>query len=94
MLIGMHRIDTVMKWSELIGIEGKLILVEAVPRYLDNIKNNLENHLNWNINNIDHISMTISGLELDALKGMRRIHGLKILFDPCMPRMACRYTQR
>ncbi|MCB1935417.1 MAG: hypothetical protein KDF59_05700 [Nitrosomonas sp.] len=135
-----------MKWSEAVGATGKLILVEAVPRYLENIKSNLENHLNWDINNINyvakgvssvresgeievgrkadfnkltghriedglssndfigtenieldtldniisslgidninHISMTISGLELEALKGMQRIlcvNGLRIL---------------
>ncbi|AEJ01044.1 hypothetical protein Nit79A3_1192 [Nitrosomonas sp. Is79A3] len=136
-LVGVHRIDTVMEWSESVGATGKLVLVEAIPRYLDNIKYNLETHLNWGINNIvyvakgvssrreagnievgrkadfnklagrriedglsgndfigiesieldtldnimfdlgiyniNHIHMTISGLELEALKGMTRI---------------------
>ncbi len=62
-----------MGWPESVGIEDKLMLVETVLHYLGNIKNNLENHLNWNI---DHISMTISSLELGALEGMRRIRGI------------------
>ncbi|MDP1558110.1 MAG: hypothetical protein Q8K59_01480 [Nitrosomonas sp.] len=140
-LVGVHRIDTVMQWSESVGAAGKLVLVEAIPRYLDNIKYNLETHLNWGINNIvyvakgvssaresgaievgrkadfnklaehqiedglsendfigveiteldtldniifnlginniNHIYMTISGLELEALKGMRGILGTR-----------------
>jgi FkbM family methyltransferase len=135
-LIGFHRIDSVMLWSHVVGKGGKVVLIEAVPSYIQNIQVNLKHHLDWPIDNIiyvnkgvgagkgqarlqigrradftkvadqsiddqlpasdfvedidielesvdqiladleidavDHVHMTISGMELEALRGMQR----------------------
>ena len=59
-MVGVHRIDTVMDWSMACGASGRVLLVEAVPLYLKNIRENLENHLNWNIDNISYIAKGVS----------------------------------
>lgn len=134
-LVGFHRIDSVMRWSYMVGKDGRVIVIEAVPEYVENIRVNLDFHLGWplknivyvakgvdavpgkktiqignypdynkladqsindglnesdfirqldieidtidsildehGIENINHVTMTISGMELEALKGMR-----------------------
>jgi FkbM family methyltransferase len=141
LMIGVHRIDTAMNWSAACGPSGRVVLVEAMPRYLENIRANLEEHLNWPLRNliyvpcgvssaksigsiqvglkadfnriaergiedglgseavsesvtvqlntvdsileeykithVDHITMTISEMEMDALQGMQNTLGIK-----------------
>jgi FkbM family methyltransferase len=59
-MVGVHRIDTVMDWSTACGASGRVVLVEAVPLYLKNIRENLENHLNWHIDNISYVAKGVS----------------------------------
>ena len=68
LLLGVHRIDTVMAWSWLVGPRGKVIVVEAVPDYIDNIRRNLEHHLNWRLQNIVYVAKGV-----DAVSGRKAI---------------------
>ena len=66
-LIGFHRIDSVMLWSYLVGGRGKVLVIEAVPSYIDNIRTNLERHLNWPIRNITYVSKGVDAIPGTAL---------------------------
>lgn len=68
LLLGVHRIDTVMAWSWLVGPRGKVIVVEAVPDYIDNIRRNLEHHLNWSLDNVVYVAKGV-----DAVSGRKAI---------------------
>ena len=67
-LVGFHRMDSVMLWSSLVGKDGRVVLIEAVPQYIDNIRSNLENHLNWPFCNITYISKGV-----DSRKGRKKV---------------------
>lgn len=68
LLVGFHRIDSVMMWSYLVGDDGHVAVIEAVPEYIDNIRYNLERHLNWPLTNITYISKGV-----DSTRGRKRI---------------------
>ena len=53
-LVGFHRIDSVMLWSDLVGSQGRILVIEAVPEYVENLRSNLEHYLNWPIQNITY----------------------------------------
>ncbi len=55
-LVGFHRIDNVMRWSYFVGEEGRVIVIEAVPEYVENLRVNIEHHLNWPYKNITFIN--------------------------------------
>jgi FkbM family methyltransferase len=59
-MVGVHRIDTAMRWSRAVGAKGRIVLVEAVPKYLDNIRENLEKHFNWHLSNIVYVATGVS----------------------------------
>ena len=67
-IIGFHRIDSVMLWSDLVGKRGRVVLIEAVPDYVQNIKTNLEHHLNWPLQNILYVNRAVA-----AARGTCRI---------------------
>jgi FkbM family methyltransferase len=67
-LVGTHRIDTVMLWSCLVGGRGKVLVIEAVPDYVENIRRNLQHHLNWPLNNVTYV---VKGV--DSAKGRKSI---------------------
>lgn len=67
-LVGFHRIDSVMLWSDTVGSSGKVILIEAVPEYVENIRTNLEHHLNWRLKNILYVAKGV-----DSKRGRARI---------------------
>jgi len=67
-LVGFHRIDNVMLWSHLVGKKGRVIVVEAVPEYVDNLRVNIEHHLNWPYKNITYIKKGV-----DSCKGVKQI---------------------
>jgi FkbM family methyltransferase len=67
-LVGFHRIDSVMLWSHLVGANGRVILIEAVPEYVENIRRNLEHHLNWRLRNIVYVAKGV-----DSKRGRSQI---------------------
>jgi len=67
-LVGTHRIDTVMLWSCLVGANGTVVVIEAVPDYVENIRRNLEHHLNWPYQNIVYVARGV-----DSVKGRKAI---------------------
>lgn len=67
-LVGVHRIDTVMLWSCLVGPRGRVVVIEAVPDYVENIRRNLEHHLNWPLENITYVAKGV-----DSTRGSKTI---------------------
>ena len=67
-LVGFHRIDSVLQWSYFTGEKGKVIVIEAVPEYVENLRKNIEHHLNWPFNNITYINKGV-----DSSKSVKQI---------------------
>ena len=83
-LVGFHRIDTVMHWSDLVGKDGRILVIEAVPEYVDNLRSNLEHHLYWPIHNIQYCAKGVDNkkgsgsIEIGQLAGFNKLHNRKI----------------
>jgi FkbM family methyltransferase len=59
-MVGVHRIDTVTEVSALVGVNGQVVVIEAVPKYLENIRDNLDNYMSWPLKNIVYISKGVA----------------------------------
>jgi FkbM family methyltransferase len=57
-----------MLWSYLVGPRGRVVVVEAVADYVENIRQNLEHHLNWPLRNVLYVAKGV-----DAKPGETRI---------------------
>jgi FkbM family methyltransferase len=68
LLIGFHRLDSIMLWSYLAGKAGRIVLIEAVPEYIENVRINLQHHLNWPLENIVYVNKAVA-----SVKGTCRI---------------------
>jgi FkbM family methyltransferase len=68
LLVGFHRLDSVINWSYEVGKEGKVVVIEAVPQYINNLRINLEHHLKWPFQNITYISKGV-----DSVRGKKHI---------------------
>ncbi len=83
-LVGFHRIDSVMLWSDLVGPKGRILVIEAVPEYVDNLRSNLEHHLNWPLNNITYCAKGVDSqkgsgsIEIGQRAGFNKLHNREV----------------